>query len=315
MFLLLLNRFICAALLLISSLCYAKNREQPKVGLLLSSMKEQRYLFDKSYFLRMARHNGYEAHFRSAQNSHNIQMRQASDLIEQGVEVIILQAYDSELAVNIVEYASNKGVAIVSYDRTIPSSKTIGHVFHDSFGIGKRQAEAILPLMVEENRILVCGGDKANSVATQINNAITQTLDPERVEIFHNRQWSKLRCEANVLKSFRKKSYMAILANNSQMADGAIAALKKLNIEPKSIFVAGADATRDSCHNILQGYQDLDFHKPIEPLMQAAMEIVGNYLQKNTSISKRQVKVPVLPITKKNLDKHFKLPSCEKKLW
>src|SRR5690606_23115079 len=72
----------------------------------------------------------------------------------------------------------------------------------------------------------------------------------------------------NALSQYKNK-IDAVLANNSGMANAAVQALSEQDLTGK-VFVAGSDADLAAVRNIVQGKQQMDVLKEIEPLARTA---------------------------------------------
>ena len=106
----------------------------------------------------------------------------------------------------------------------------------------------------------------------------------------YHKDWSKIRCESTVLSLLKKYPIKGVLANNSQMAEGAIRAVRRMNRLATGFFIAGADGSTPSCRNIRSGQQQLDVLKPISTLMTEVMNLAKEYFESG-KVSRKKVKI------------------------
>jgi ABC-type xylose transport system substrate-binding protein len=104
--------------LFIFSLPFAFSQAAPmKIGLVLSTLQEERYQKDQKYFNEEAKKLGFEAIVVSADNNPQTQSAKVENLLSQGVKALVIQPVNSEAAANLVKMAHEDKVPVVAYDR------------------------------------------------------------------------------------------------------------------------------------------------------------------------------------------------------
>ena len=275
--------FVCAACCV---LCGEAATAQPiKIGFLLKTMQEERYVTDQAIFLARAEALGAEVMFESSGNDELSQVQQFEKMLEEGCQVIVLQPVNTETAGGLVEKAHAKGIKVVGYDSMLQNGQLDVMVMQDSWAVGKLQGAEMVKWFqaakgkVEGNVVLIMGqpGD-ANAAA--MSEGVLQTIhDNPGLKLVDQREhigWSPdlaRKTTENLLVQYQNK-IDAFVCNNSGLASGVVAALdiEKLADSAK-VFVAGSDADLRNVQYIAQGKQTVEIFKKIKPLAYKAAEI------------------------------------------
>ena len=72
------------------------------IGFLMPDSEGSRWPIDKEYIEKAAEKQGYEVVARSAENDENLQLKQASELLDLGVDVLIVVSVNANTAAAIV---------------------------------------------------------------------------------------------------------------------------------------------------------------------------------------------------------------------
>src|SRR5690606_13122050 len=176
--------WLCAAVLLFvgckrsepSSEGSAGEPKAPMVSFLLSTLQEERYKKDQSYFEATAKAAGLEASTLSADNDNARQLAQVEDVLARGAKVLVIQPTDSAAAAGYVAKAHAKGAKVVAYDRSIPGADF--YVAHDSFRVGVLQAEQAVKATGGKGKYVILAGQSGHSVATEISRGYHHVLKP-----------------------------------------------------------------------------------------------------------------------------------------
>src|SRR5215475_1861238 len=161
-----LSRTICLALVLVSglNLFVARSRatEKPgapplKIGLLLDSLKVERWQTDLDVFQKRAKELGAEVLVETAEGNDALQFEQAFKLLNSGIKALVIVAHDTNEAVRIVASARAKNIPVLSYDRLIRNSSIDFFVGTDAETIGELQASALVKVAPTGNYVLIGG--------------------------------------------------------------------------------------------------------------------------------------------------------------
>ena len=93
-----------------------------KIGLLLDSLKVERWQTDLDVFQKRAKELGAEVLVETAEGNDALQFEQAYKLLNSGIKALVIVAHDTNEAVRIVASARAKDVPVLSYDRLIRNS-------------------------------------------------------------------------------------------------------------------------------------------------------------------------------------------------
>ncbi len=304
-------------ILFLSLLANAALAAPVKIGLVLSTLQEERYQKDLKYFKDEAAKLGFEPVVVSADNNPQTQSAKVENLLSQGVKALIIQPVNSEAAANLVKLAHEDKVPVVAYDRMITNAPVDFYVTMDSFQVGVLQAEAAVKATGGKGNYVILMGQAGHSVANEITRGVESVLakHPQiKVVLKKNHEgWSSQLAMATVENALtqNKNNVQAIIANNSGMARGAVQALSDQKLAGK-VFVAGADADLAAIKDIVAGKQQFEVLKDIAPLAQKAAQVAfelskGQKPMATTTTESGTFKVPtaatpVYAITKENLE-------------
>ena len=96
--------------------------EPISIGFSMDTLKEERWQRDKDLVEKRARELGHQISVQVANGDDSLQIKQAENLLTQGVDVLIVAPHNGEIAASIVEAAHRQGVPVISYDRLIRNS-------------------------------------------------------------------------------------------------------------------------------------------------------------------------------------------------
>lgn len=265
--------------------------KHPKIGLLVHSFETQRWQNDQKYFVDAVKQLGGVVLVDVADNNANKQLEQARELINGGVQVLVVIPVSQSTAANIVEMAHAKSIPVIAYDRLITNCRLDYYVSTDNIRIGEVQAEFISKIKPKGNYALL-GGPLSDNNSRMIYVGQMNILQPfvERGEIkIAYRRFAKswttdegYRMTTSCLDSTSKK-IDAIICGNDAMAMGAIKALKENGLEGK-VAVAGQDADLPNIQQIIKGNQSVTVLKRIKTMATTAAEL-AMHLARNEPVS------------------------------
>jgi len=251
-----------------------------RIGFSMDSLQLERWQRDRDAFVQRAQELGAEVLVQSADGSDAVQVRQAENLLTQGVDVLVVVPHNGEVAASIVENAKRQRVPVLAYDRIIRSSDVDFYVSFDNVKVGELQARYILDRAPKGNYILL-GGSPTDNNAQLVRqgqmNVLKPAIDRGDIKIVAD-QWAKdwlpseaLRHTENALTQARN-NVVAVVASNDGTAGGAVQALEEQKLAGR-VLVSGQDADLAACQRIIAGTQSMTVYKPIRPLASRAAEI------------------------------------------
>jgi D-xylose transport system substrate-binding protein len=272
-----INRFfLCAALsffIFQSGFAFAG----PKVGFILSTLQEERYMKDKAIFEETAKKLGAEVVFASCNNNEQNQAAQVDNLLAQGVKAIVLQPVNGDTAASLVKQATEDHVPVIAYDRLIKNAPIAAYITEDSFQVGKAQGEAAVRFTQGKGNYIILMGQAGHSVAEARTSGVVAVLkNYPQIKIVtqqYHPGWSPNLAMQTTENSLTRhaNNIQAIIANNSGMAHGAIQALEEQKLTGK-VFVAGADSDLSAVRDIVAGKQNMDVLISIPEMAKRAAE-------------------------------------------
>ena len=103
-----------------------------RIAFMLKQQTAFRYLnADVPFFKKTAEAAGYEVIVQSAENDAQNQIAQAENVITQGVDAIVIQPVDFNVAAGIAEMATEAGIPLASYDDLILGAEQAGYIGRD----------------------------------------------------------------------------------------------------------------------------------------------------------------------------------------
>ncbi|MBN1087288.1 substrate-binding domain-containing protein [Erwinia aphidicola] len=200
---------------------------------------------------------GMKGQFSDAKGDVALQVQQIDDFINQGVDAIILNPVDTQGVLPMIKAAKNAGIPLIFVNRKPEVSLTgaMSYVGSDSALSGKMQIEELAKLMNYRGNIAILMGALSNEEARERTRAVEEFVAQHKDMKVIEKQTAKWqRNEAvDVVSSWllNGRSINAIVANNDEMAIGAIMALNQA--KKKDVMVAGIDGTPDGLQFIKNG--------------------------------------------------------------
>jgi len=261
--------------------------KHPKIGLLVHSFETPRWQNDQKYFVDAVKQLGGVTIVKVADNNANTQLEQARELINEGVQVLVIIPVNQSTSANIVEMAHINDIPVIAYDRLINNCRLDYYVSTDNIRVGEVQAEFISKIRPRGNYALI-GGPPYDNNSRMLYVGQMNILQPfvERGEIkVAYRQFAKswtadegYRLAKTSLDSTSNK-VDAIICGNDAMAMGAIKALKEKGLEGK-VAIAGQDADLPNIQQIMKGNQSVTVLKRIKTMASTAAELAIHLAKK-----------------------------------
>src|ERR1043165_8132452 len=137
--------------------------EPVKIGFSMDTLKEERWQRDKDLVEKRAKEVGAEVNVQVANSSDSEQIKQAENMLTQGIDVLIVAPHNGEIAASIVEAAHKQGVPVISYDRLIKNSDVDLYISHQVVKMGEMQARYALDHAPKGNYVLIGGSQTDNN--------------------------------------------------------------------------------------------------------------------------------------------------------
>ena len=250
------------------------------VGLSIGNTTEERWNREIEMFQDYADEKGFELNTQIANNDANKQISQCENLINQGVDVLIVQSLDAEAAGPIVDAAHDAGIKVIAYDRFIMNSDLDYYVTFDSYKVGETEAKFVVEAAPKGNYIWLKGAPEDNNahlVAEGQKDVLQPYIDSGDITIV-TEQWCKGWDPNEALKhtenglTVANNDVQGVIASNDGTAGAAVEALAAQGLAG-TVPICGQDADLAACQRIVEGTQTGTVYKPLAPLNQAACEL------------------------------------------
>ncbi|HIE0706552.1 TPA: substrate-binding domain-containing protein [Serratia marcescens] len=198
-----------------------------------------------------------QGQFVDAKGDVALQVQQVDDLINQGVDAIILNPVDTQGVQPMIAAAKRAAIPLIFVNRKpeVPLTGATAYVGSDSALSGRLQMEALAKKMNYRGNVAILMGALSNEETRERTRAVEAVIAKHKDLKVVEKQTAKWqRNEAVDVVSgwlLNGTPIDAIAANNDEMAIGAIMALKQA--KKNGVLVAGIDGTPDGLQFIKSG--------------------------------------------------------------
>lgn len=208
-----------------------------------------------------------EVQIEDGKNEVGTQLNQIQNFIASGVDAIIVNPVDTDATVSMSSDAEAAGIPLVYVNRqpinidSLPTNQAF--VASNEVESGTYQTEEVCKLMGGKGKILVMMGELSNQAAIQRTKDIHDVIATEAcsgIEVVAEQTAEWDRTKGNNLMTNWISAGMefdAVVANNDEMAIGAIQALVASGRDMDDVIVAGIDATPDALAAMKAGELDV----------------------------------------------------------
>jgi putative multiple sugar transport system substrate-binding protein len=288
-----------------------------KVGIVLPTKDEPRWVQDEARFVEALEAAGYEVEILFSQGDPAKERANVEDLITKGIQVLIITPQDGAAAAAAAEAAADAGVKVISYDRLVLETEAVDYyVTFDSVAVGEAQAQYLVDKAEGEgNPLYLYAGAASDNNAFLFFEGAWNVLQPkiadgtfviknsseaeavaDKAELTRDEaaavigqittNWdfntAKSLAEANLTATTAEdKGDVFILAPNDGTAR-AIADAFAADGDVTSYVVTGQDAEKASVQYIIDGKQSMTVLKDVRTLVADAISAAVAFLEGNT---------------------------------
>ncbi|PRO55931.1 D-xylose ABC transporter substrate-binding protein [Cronobacter sakazakii] len=303
---------LCASLVLTSFSGIAKD---VKIGMAIDDLRLERWQKDRDIFVSKAESLGAKVFVQSANGNEETQMSQIENMINRGVDVLVIIPYNGQVLSNVVAEAKREGIKVLAYDRMINNADIDFYISFDNEKVGELQAQSLVDKVPQGNYFLM-GGSPVDNNARLFRDGQMKVLKPfidsGKIKVVGD-QWvdgwlpeNALKIMENALTANNNK-IDAVVASNDATAGGAIQALSAQGLAGK-VAISGQDADLAGIKRIIAGTQTMTVYKPITQLVNTAAEVaveLGNDKQpkSDATLNNGLKEVPARLLTPIKVDK------------
>ncbi|MFD1797839.1 sugar ABC transporter substrate-binding protein [Paracoccus aurantiacus] len=250
-----------------------------------------------------------EVAFEDAQLDVARQLDQVNNFIASGYDAIIVNPVDGNSTTAITQAATSAGIPLVYVNHppgdvdALPEG--VSFVGSNEIDSGTMQTQQVCELLGGKGDVLVMVGPLENHSAiirTKDIHDVIATPECSGMTVVEEQTANWNRAEAQDLMTNWLTSgvqFDAVIANNDEMAIGAILAMKAAGMNMDDVVVAGIDATPDGLMALASGDLDVTVFqnaaKQGQVALQTAISMAGG------TPAERNIWIPFEPVTRENM--------------
>ena len=249
------------------------DNEPLKIGFAMDTLKEERWLKDKALFEAAIESHGLEVEIAAANGDDALQIAQAEEMIQNGIDLLVIVPHNAEATAAIVHKAHGAGIKVIAYDRLVKNAEIDLYVSFDNEKVGELQAKAMMKLVPKGNYVFIGGAptdNNAHLLKKGVFSVLQPAIDRGDIKIIYDEwteDWNPENAFAHMAEALEINDNQidAVISANDATAGGAIAALEAQGLAGV-IPVAGQDAELAAVRRIVDGTQMMTVYKPIQDL-------------------------------------------------
>ncbi|WP_303964904.1 ribose ABC transporter substrate-binding protein RbsB [Sporosarcina ureae] len=243
-----------------------------KIGLSVSTLNNPFFVTLSDGVKEQAKDSGSEVIVVDAQDDASKQASDVEDLIQQGVDLLIINPTDSEAVVSAVESANSSNIPVITVDRSAEGGEVVSHIASDNKAGGVLAGEYMLELLGEDNAQVaelegIAGSSAARDRGAGFNEAVEGKVNIVAKQTANFNRAEGLTVMENILQA--NPDIKGVFAHNDEMALGALEAIQSAG---KDILVIGFDATDDAVKSVKDGKLSATIAQKPEEIGKKAME-------------------------------------------
>ena len=225
----------------------------PTIGLVVSTLNNPFFVDLKDGAQAKADELGATLVVLDSQDDAATELSNVEDLINQGVNLIMINPTDSEAVGSAIMAANDAGIPVITLDRSANSGEVVTHIASDNVAGGKMAGEFIIELLGGAGKVVELEGIPGASAAIERGQGFNEAIATSSIEVVAKQTANFDRAEGltvmeNILQA--QPEINAVFAHNDEMALGALEAIKASG---RDIKVVGFDATADAVASVDAG--------------------------------------------------------------
>ena len=186
--------------------------------------------------------------YRQADGNSQKQVMQANELLQSGIDLMIISPNEGEPLTTVVEQAYLKGIPVIVVDRKVATPHYSAFIGSDNYEIGKTAGEYAAHLLKGKGKIIEITGLPKSSPATERHNGFADAIkNYPSLQVVQqiNGEWLPETAKDELSKiATRYPDVNLVFAQNDMMAQAAYEVFKDLvGIKPAIIGVDGLPST------------------------------------------------------------------------
>lgn len=262
------------------------------IGLSMATLQEERWTKEATIFKMEAEAKGAKVFTEDANNDAALQTTQVENLIDRGIDALVIVAVNKETIIPAVQKAKAANIPVVAYSRLIKQTDIDLFVGFDVIGIGKTLANTAVGA-VPKGRYMIVNGAQSDVNSQFEQQGYYEVLNPYvkrgDIQVVYETwidKWLPENAFAQAKTGLAKigNKIDAALVSNDGMAGGVIKALQGAGLAGK-VFVTGTDGELSAIQRIVAGTQTVTLLFPSERFARQAADAVVQLAQTKTTPS------------------------------
>ena len=248
-----------------------------------------------------------------ANSDTSTQISQITNFINQGADIILIDANDGSALNPVIQQATQAGIQVVDFDNTTTSTYSI-HVGEDQTEIGKQGADWLISQLKSGDSIISLDGITGNPTSDQRQAGADAEFKAANINIVArgDTKWDKATAQGLAMTLLTANpNIQGIYSQGGDSSLGAIAAEQQLGMDPTKLPIPG-----EGSNGFLKTWQSLNLSSWA---FSSPPQLVVNALQ--TGIAARQgtdpgntVNLDIPVITQATLSQYVQ-PNLNDNLW
>ncbi|MFC4683631.1 MULTISPECIES: ribose ABC transporter substrate-binding protein RbsB [unclassified Exiguobacterium] len=253
-----------------------------KIGLSISTLNNPFFVALKDGAEEQATELDATLTVADAQNDAAKQVSDVEDMIQKGMDLILINPTDSEAVGAAVQSANDAGIPVITVDRNAESGDVVAHVASNNVAGGKLAGDYMVELVGEGGKVVelegIPGASATRDRGQGFNEAIDGKLDVVAKQSANFDRAQGLTVMENILQD--NKDIVAVFAHNDEMALGAVQALNSAGLN--DVKVIGFDATDDAVKAVEDGTMAATVAQKPTEIGKLGVEAAVNHLKGET---------------------------------
>ncbi len=274
-----MRKAILLAVIAATGFSSAALAEGKKIGVSWGSFQEERWKIDEAALKAALEAQGNEYVSADAESSSAKQLTDIEALLAQGIDALIINAWDKDAIMPAIDKAAAEGVPVLGYDRLIEDDRTFYLTF-DNVGVGRIIAETVKAAQPSGNYAIIKGdpGDpNAGFLLQGMMEVIGADVEAGTIKIVGEAStdgWKPENAQKNMeqILTANNNAVDAVMSQNDGMAGGAVAALAAQGM---NIPVGGQDGDLAAINRVARGTQTVSVWKNVRDLGRIAGEVAS----------------------------------------
>ncbi len=283
-----------------------KKEDKIVIGMASSSFSDKWQTYLNDAVQKKCDELGIEVVFADGKNDPATQLANVENFIVEGVDAILLVIVDPTAPKPFLTATNDAGIPLVAVNRKFEGADVF--VGSEEIQAGKLQLEFVVKALEGKGNVGILQGEPGHDAMinrTAGNKEIIDGNEGLQIVFEDTGKWDRakgMEIAENWLQS--GEEIHAIVANNDEMAIGAIRALTAID-KNDEVIVAGVDATPDALKYVQEGTLEVTVFQ--NPFGQGGTGVESALKLINGEAVPEYVDVPFELVTKENVEKYIKI--------